>query len=379
MVVPVVSLPATVEPAQGVRESWGRSGGLAAFEPAALATLTPGARTALARAVSDVAPARPAPLTIDRTTETDQAQNRPRCSAGVRIYRDGSEGTFGVGLPCGKRSCPACRPRWIRHGHLLIVSGFEPFAAVGDFRALTLTAPGMDLIRSSDDLVAWNRSHGRRLHSFLVMIRRLAPSVEFVRILELQARGAIHSHWIMRGASHLTKRQVRRCAVAAGFGSQLDWSAVRTMEGLARYLVGYMMKSRDVFPSGTRVLVRSRGWTVIGSEAMSEPEPARSAPAERSEEAGAGPSEGSDVLIASEVWYGGPPPGIGWSAWADDAVMIAAGRRVLRHRRLVADREGFEATSRDRWLRWQGSTNGRAALGRQTRGGRCRSPGLRRS
>jgi len=182
----------------------------------------------------------------------------------------------------------------------------------------------------------------------------------------------------MRGASHLSKRQVRRCAMAAGFGSQLDWSAVRTMEGLARYLVGYLMKSRDVFPSGTRVLVCSQGWTV------NQPGEAESAPTAPAQPDGPDARE----LIAQATgagarpvdlvdWYGGPPPGITWTEWADDAVMIAAGRRVLRHRRRLADREQFEALTRARWFRWQGSTNGRAAVGRLARGPRRHSVGSR--
>jgi len=341
---------------------------LAWADPGVLASLSPAALASLARVVSTPAPAPPGPLTSDRTTPTDQAQNRPRCTAGVRIYNL-TEGV-GVSLPCGKRSCPACRPRWIRHGHLVILSGFDPWSAVGDFRALTLTAPGMDRIGSADELIAWNRSHGRRLNSFLKMLRRLAPDVQFVRVLELQERGAIHSHWIMRGASHLSKRQVRRCAIAAGFGSQLDWSAVRTMEGLARYLVGYLMKSRDVFPSGTRVLVCSQGWTV------NQPGEAESAPTVPAQPDGTDARDTAQAAGASgrpvepDEWYGGPPPGITWTEWADDAVMIAAGRRVLRHRRRLADREQFEALTRARWWRWQGSTNGRAAVGRLARGAR---------
>ena len=348
----------------------GNSGALARFDSASLASLSPLALASLARAVGTPATAAPAPLTSDRTTPTDQARNRPRCTAGVRIYGDGPDGLLGVGLPCGKRSCPACRPRWIKRGHLVILSGFDPWATVGDFRALTLTAPGMDRIGSADELIVWNRSHGRRLNSFLRMLRRLAPDVHFVRVLELQERGAIHSHWIMRGASHLSKRQVRRCAIAAGFGSQLDWSAVRTMEGLARYLVGYMMKSRDVFPAGTRVLVCSQGWTVNQADrAESAPTaPAQPDGTDARDTAQAAGASGRPVVC--DVWYGGPPPGITWTDWADDAVMIAAGRRVLRHRRRLADREAFEAVTRYRWSAWQESTNGRAAVGRLARGAR---------
>lgn len=247
----------------------------------------------------------------------------------------------------------------------------------GDFRALTLTAPGMDRLRTLDDLVDWNASHGRRVNAFLVMLRRLAPELEFVRVLELQKRGAIHSHWIVRGASHLTARRVRRCAVAAGFGSRVDWAPVRTMAGLSWYLVGYMMKSRDVFPSGTRVLVKSQGWDVKGSSlGLSSVHGAERGGPDASESAQAPESARAD---ASDAWYGGPPPGVTWTEWAEDQSMIAAGRAVLRRRRRDAEHEAFRLATRDRWVRWERSSNGRAAAARGSRGARVHPVGSRGS
>jgi len=312
--------------------------------------------------VAPLVPAAPGPLSTYRTTPTDQAQNRGRCSFGASIYSDGPEGPCRIGLPCGKRSCPVCRPRWVRRGHLIILSGFDVWASAGDFRALTLTAPGMDRIGSADELVAWNASHGRRINSFLVMLRRLAPGLEFVRVLELQRRGAIHSHWIVRGASDLTEGQVRRLAIAAGFGHRVDWSAVRTIGGLARYLAGYMMKSRDRFPLGTRVLVCSQGWSVgddPGAEARVDdvqPEPSGSAAAQLGRAGG-----------TPETWIGGPPVGISWTVWAVERNDIAARREVRRRERRQDDRSSWEMLVRVLWANWERTSNGRAAVGRLAR------------
>jgi len=125
-----------------------------------------------------------------------------------------------------------------------------------------------------------------------------------------------------------------------------------------------------VFPCGTRVLVCSQGWTVNQAETDATAPAALDGPDAR---AGAQATNVSGGPVDADVWYGGPPPGITWTDWADDAVMIAAGRRVRRWRRTAADREAFEAVTRYRWQVWMATTNGRAAVGRLARGRGCHS------
>jgi len=291
--------------------------------------------------------AEPAPLSSDRTTPPNHARNRPKCDAGVTIYGDGPDGPRRVNLPCGKRRCPACRPRWIKRGHLMMAAGIDPWAETDDFREMCLTAPGFDQLRSVDQLVEWNRSHGERVNRFLKDARRLAPDLAFVRVLELQKRGAIHSHWIVRGADHLAKRQIVKLALAAGFGPKVSWSKVRTMEGLQRYLVGYMMKSRDVFPAGTRVIVASQNWAqeARGSDGGLAP----------------GGLAAVDGELEPEEFYPGPPPGMSWREWAEDPALVTSARAIIRRRRRIASARDFESATRDRFFRWLASDRGQAA------------------
>jgi hypothetical protein len=282
----------------------------------------------------------PAPLSSYRTVRT--------CDSGIRVYRVDVDGPSGVGLPCGKRTCVVCRPRWIGRAFRRLLDGVE-WADPATLRVLTLTAPGLDVLASSDDLLAFNRSWSRRWDQVRRELERAAPGMQFARVIELQKRGAIHLHVITRGADALTLRRVRRFAVSAGFGPRIEWSVVRAPAGLARYLAGYLAKSRDVFPPGTRVLETSRRWS------LADPEVAR---ARSDGVAGPVDPDGTD-------WYGGPPPGVSWVAWAEGRESILADRRYNRRRRAREGLQGFEAVSRDRWARWCLSPRGEAARARQ--------------
>lgn len=227
------------------------------------------------------------------------------------------------------------------------VDGVDP----AELRALTLTAPGLDVIRSGDALVEFNRTAMARWHRVASELARIAPGLEFVRVVELQKRGAVHLHVVIRGASAVTLRRVRRLAVGAGFGPRVEWAPVRDSRGLGRYLAGYLMKSRDVFPPGTRVLEASRGWSLAPSPAPPPVEP---------------PVPGAR---AEPAWYGGPPPGVGWWEFAEDPAGILAGRAYRRLRRAREALGGFEALTRARFARWLGSPRGMASVARTARKG----------
>lgn len=292
-------------------------------------------------ALLNVGPVQPArSLSSDRTVRS--------CRAGIRVYREDQAGAVGVGLPCGKRSCPSCRPQWIARGFRSILAGMHGPAP--EYRVLTLTAPGFDAIRTGDSLVAWNATWARRFDRVRRSLARAAPGCEFVRVVELQKRGAIHVHAVFRGASSVSRSRVRRFVLSAGFGPRIDWAPVKSSEGLAHYLAGYMAKSRDEFPPGTRVLERSRGWDqTVDGDALRAGRVALRVFA--------------DVL--DERWYGGPPPGVSWLSWAEDRSGVMAGRLWKRRRRARDGLFDFELRTRDRFARWLSSDRGRAALARR--------------
>jgi hypothetical protein len=223
--------------------------------------------------------------------------------------------------------------------------------ALGELRVLTLTAPGFDVLRSADDLLEFNRTALARWHVLWSHLARAIPGAAFCRVVELQRRGAVHLHVIVRGGGALSVKRVRRMAVSAGFGPRVEWDAVRAPLGLARYLAGYLAKSRDVFPPGWRVLETSRNWPLTAIE------PA--APEVRPEA-----EEGAAVAVDT-TWYGGPPPGVSWWDYAGDLSGVLAGRRYKRLRRARDGLTGFEWTARYRFAAWLLSARGEAAIARQ--------------
>jgi hypothetical protein len=203
----------------------------------------------------------------------------------------------------------------------VIASGLGPDFVWDDYRVLTLTAPGWAELPDAVTIGSWNREHARRCHTFWTNLKKLAPGAEYVRVLELQRRGAYHTHWLVRGASGLSSRRVAALAAGHGFGPRMlgTWQHVRTMDGVARYLVKYMSKARDAFPPRTHVFSRSYGWTLRDPDALaSSPD-----------------VSGDDAAVRFMVV--GPRHG---ESWLDVADRLEAGRRARQEAETVGDRLG---------------------------------------
>lgn len=129
---------------------------------------------------------------------------------------------------------------------------------------LTLTAPGDGLhaMPSGDicpctdadgvDLAVWNGHVGPRWNRFCQALRRLlGVPVQYFRAVEVQSRGALHEHVLLRapaGSWRLSRRQIaaiRRLAIAHGYGHEVDLVRVQAGERAAGYVAKYAAKSTD--------------------------------------------------------------------------------------------------------------------------------------
>jgi hypothetical protein len=91
------------------------------------------------------------------------------------------------------------------------------------------------------DAGLWNRSASRRWNRLLTALRRRYPGLQFVRAVEVQARGLIHYHLAVACPVALDLVWVRDEAVRCGFGCSLDWQDVAN----PRYLAKYVTKSLE--------------------------------------------------------------------------------------------------------------------------------------
>jgi len=181
------------------------------------------------------------------------------CPDPVRLYRV-SDG-MALRLPCRRRRCSYCGPV---HWRPKALAGFHAgiYGPPEEFLAVLLTAPG------DVDAETWNAGASERWHNFMTVLRREYPGLQFWRVAELQARGAIHFHVLFRGRRFMAAGKVRRAALATGFGS---WVGVRSCHkyrhgarGSALYFGKYLLKDFPRRVGGISKLVTfSNGWRVV--------------------------------------------------------------------------------------------------------------------
>lgn len=187
--------------------------------------------------------------------------NLPECPDRVRIY-DGETGRRLL-LPCRRRVCSYCgpvhwRPRALAGFHAGIVEGLQY-----EYLALLLTAP-------ADAGLEWNAGVQARWHNFVTLLRREWPRATFGfwSVRELQARGLVHVHALLRVSGmpgFLAAGKLRRIARAVGFG---EWVGVRACRkyrhgarGAGLYFGKYLLKDYSRRITGVSKLVTfSNGW-----------------------------------------------------------------------------------------------------------------------
>lgn len=150
---------------------------------------------------------------------------------------------------------------------------------------LTLTAPGADVLPwdvskclhregvpcsgkigcvvEADALARWHATLPRRWSDFVTDLRRLLGrgfpvDVQFMKVYELQSRGALHIHALVRLVGVCSQRRykaaVRLLARRHGFGAQFDLSAIEAASAteVARvggYAAKYVTKGCDAIGS----------------------------------------------------------------------------------------------------------------------------------
>jgi len=155
--------------------------------------------------------------------------------------------------------CAPCAERYRRRLARIAEAGSRVHADA--LAMLTLTAPGERLHRLPSgapcpctpaggvDLAAWNASASKRWNHYLTLLRRLCPGVQYLRAVEVQKRGALHLHVIVRvprGSVLPTLRELRQLAIRCGFGHELDRAWIEPgSKRHAYYVSKYVTKAGD--------------------------------------------------------------------------------------------------------------------------------------
>ncbi len=179
---------------------------------------------------------------------------------------------------CGCHRASKCVPcSWRYRRRLVQVADSGAHRASGHSYFLTLTAPGTTphmqfdpghvrgrrSICGCDEGVAladWNPTAGQRWNHLRTLINRRGR-VEFMRVVEVQQRGALHLHVMVWSPVPLDVLAIQRDALAAGFGCVLDLVPLDAQRH-AYYVAKYVTKacdSRDEVPWRTDVLDESTG------------------------------------------------------------------------------------------------------------------------
>lgn len=164
-------------------------------------------------------------------------------------------------MPCRGRTCPYCGARYWRKR---VLAGLHAGLQGGEdeYLALLLTAPG------DVDAAEFNASAAKRWHRFFKELRRSVPGLaglQFWKVAELQERGHVHFHAVLRGASFIDVEAIRRIAVASGFGPEVGIRHPRDyragVRGLGWYFGKYLLKRYDRDDVGvTKLVTFSNGW-----------------------------------------------------------------------------------------------------------------------
>jgi len=156
---------------------------------------------------------------------------------------------------------------WLPKVRRQFLEGFKG-VAYSQCRVVTLTAPGSADLPDRAAIDAWNLDAAKRRHHFEVLLRRECSGapLSFFWVGELQRRGAIHYHGIVRGVAFLDQGRVRELAVRAGFGRIAEVQGVREAAGAAgawQYFSKYLFKSLRDWPYRSQVVTCSRDWSVV--------------------------------------------------------------------------------------------------------------------
>lgn len=154
--------------------------------------------------------------------------------------------------------CEMCADRYKREVRRVAHSGMQHSGRRFFFYFFTLTAPsekGAHYLAGRPcpcsppggvSLAHWNASHSSRWNHFRTVMRDWYPQAEFMRGVEVQKRGALHDHVIVRSPIPLSESALRDLAIRAGFGHNFDFQHLEPgSTKAANYVSKYVTKSTD--------------------------------------------------------------------------------------------------------------------------------------
>jgi hypothetical protein len=179
----------------------------------------------------------------------------PSCPYPVTIYHAYTGDR--LDLPCKRRRCPFCGPhRWRPRTLARLHSGLHHDPQ--RYLVLLLTAPG------DAPVARFNRNASYYWNRFWTSAQRWYPGLSYWKVAELQQRGHVHFHVILRGRSFIAVEQLRTLAVRSGFGA---WVGIRRptdypggARGAAWYLSKYLLKDYNRFAGLPTFVTMSRSW-----------------------------------------------------------------------------------------------------------------------
>lgn len=164
-----------------------------------------------------------------------------------------------VAVRCNRSSSAKCAPcgrRYRGRVRRIFASGWTDRPADRVF-FVTMTAPGVDqhlnrwgaicecTPEGGVNLAEWHSTMGQRWSWFLTDLRRKFGDVEYAKAAEVQKRGALHFHVLIRCDGDLVaqKETLRRLAIRWGFGHSFDVQPANHSH--AYYCAKYASKTCD--------------------------------------------------------------------------------------------------------------------------------------
>lgn len=156
--------------------------------------------------------------------------------------------------------CGPCGVTYRRRVGRIFASGWTD-SPLDRLYFLTLTAPsevGGHTMPSGDicpctplegiNLAEWHSTVGQRWSWFVTALRRVVGDVQYCKATEVQQRGAVHFHALVRTDGQMSERLVRELAISHGFGHAVDVQLLSGSKGaqrLAWYCAKYASKAAD--------------------------------------------------------------------------------------------------------------------------------------
>jgi hypothetical protein len=191
--------------------------------------------------------------------ETSAIGSIAKCPTPARLYRESD--LRRIVVPCGQRRCSWCGPNIWRKRVLAGLHAGLRAAPPAEYLAILLTAP------AESDAREFNAAAPKRWARFNQYLREAYPGADlgFWKVAELQERGHVHFHVVVRGLRWLPVPRLRAIARRAGFGPWVGIRRPASYKGgprsLGWYFTKYLMKDYGRSIRGVVKLVTfSNGW-----------------------------------------------------------------------------------------------------------------------